>query len=935
MKENAFEIVIDINKDRDAFAAESLNEIIHIDEMSRIFNLINTSYEEAKTYDPICKEDFKRVYQTITVSGNRGTGKTTFIMSMFHVIKNYPKFIDEKHQAIASIVKNLNNFAKDVFVMDIIDPTLIESKDHVFLNIVARIKELVDKNKANSFSNNYKNRNAFDDYQQWENTLNEFAYGLPCLDGIGKNHLEGEDFMDADFIMDKGLEIEKSVNNLEKNFHKFIAQSLKFLGKKSFIICFDDVDTDMKKGWPVLELLRKYITTPQIIPILSGDLSLYSYLVRNQQWKHFSGDLINDHKDINKFELHKKEVTALEEQYLLKILKSSRRIYLRKLREIDDSDFYRIRIHYQDTTILFKTVFYMPIMRDDLNVKYGNILYLFLSNLSIRQLTQLLRILLIDLNKIEEAIELYIYVFLTELESQGFSYSKLIDNNFKLMDHLLDSLHQFNLLENGRFLFPDQRDVAINKVQFALNRILSFKTYDDSSILFNYLFKIEIPIYCYRLLSEKSTTKSIENTKMDTIKNGLYQIKDFIQLNQFSINLLINTMSEIGQTNKKLKMGNIQVEYDKIKELSLSENFNFLTKIPLISCSNKRDSKSYYYSVYPILGLIAQVCYEIPFNKEVGETKESVDRQIKESIREVFLKSIYKDTNNENKENENYTLISPVCLDDFVESMYAWALSYPKEVFNITVLSKITERFINTVEAIDDHYLNNTTCTCAELLHRYIVGFLNASIVTEASEGYISKRQIMYLSNAVYSDRVFLYNLKRMHHARVGNNGYTLVPNEFLFSKWLLRCPLLLTFMNLNLDPTDNIESIYEEIMVIINESENIVKLSELTDFQLLAKISNSIYSELQNIIIVFEKPKANSKTKEKVVFDFNNPDHYEQMRTELLKGLQTDQDFLEKIFQIGSKARNKIYNHFKNRGFITIKVEYMVKIAQDILNGK
>ncbi len=74
----------------------------------------------------------------------------------------------------------------------------------------------------------------------------------------------------------------KAFNNLEERFHIYIRETLKLLDKKCIVIPFDDIDTDFKKGFEILEVLRKYITSGQIITILTGDLELYSKLVRKK-----------------------------------------------------------------------------------------------------------------------------------------------------------------------------------------------------------------------------------------------------------------------------------------------------------------------------------------------------------------------------------------------------------------------------------------------------------------------------------------------------------------------------------------------------------------------------------------------------------------------------------------------------------------------------
>ena len=63
------------------------------------------------------------------------------------------------------------------------------------------------------------------------------------------------------------------------------------------MLFFDDADNDFSKGWPVLETLRKYLTSPQLIILISGDLDLFSYLVRKKQWTNFGKALLKNEFD--------------------------------------------------------------------------------------------------------------------------------------------------------------------------------------------------------------------------------------------------------------------------------------------------------------------------------------------------------------------------------------------------------------------------------------------------------------------------------------------------------------------------------------------------------------------------------------------------------------------------------------------------------------
>lgn len=149
------------------------------------------------------------------------------------------------------------------------------------------------------------------------------------LDGIGGNILHDKDWDDNYFILDEGLEKVKSNRCLENRFGYFLDGSAKLLGVDAFALGIDDIDTMPERGWDVLEILRRYLTSPRLVIFVAGDPELFSALVRRRQW-----DSLNDLAI--RYEPDRKEewtqmVDHLEDQYLRKILKPENCIILDSL----------------------------------------------------------------------------------------------------------------------------------------------------------------------------------------------------------------------------------------------------------------------------------------------------------------------------------------------------------------------------------------------------------------------------------------------------------------------------------------------------------------------------------------------------------------------------------------------------------------------------
>ncbi len=98
-----------------------------------------------------------------------------------------------------------------------------------------------------------------------------------------------------------------------------------------FVQPIDDVDTAIKQGWPILETLRRYLATPHLIKILTGDIDLYETLVRKQQIDKLSNLLKNENKiggDVGKIG---KQISHITEQYFAKVIPSHLRVTLKPI----------------------------------------------------------------------------------------------------------------------------------------------------------------------------------------------------------------------------------------------------------------------------------------------------------------------------------------------------------------------------------------------------------------------------------------------------------------------------------------------------------------------------------------------------------------------------------------------------------------------------
>lgn len=266
----------------------------------------------------------ERRHDAILVSARRGEGKTTFLTRILAEIEKYRDWAD-----LLGPTHGLKDPPR-LYSLGLIDPTLIETKQNIMIVVIDRIR-IATQHKR-------KNNGADEEYKVVERALHKLAEGLSLLDGIGGDLYSGKDWLDPEYVLERGLEEASAAHDFERRFRAYVKVAAKFLDKDAFVLAIDDVDTWFERGWPVLEALRKYLATPQVRIILSGDLNLYALLVRQQQWAQMRKEFLNAEKMLEQATAGNSQIReigamvgTLQDQYLVKVVPPESRINLRPL----------------------------------------------------------------------------------------------------------------------------------------------------------------------------------------------------------------------------------------------------------------------------------------------------------------------------------------------------------------------------------------------------------------------------------------------------------------------------------------------------------------------------------------------------------------------------------------------------------------------------
>lgn len=239
------------------------------------------------------------------IDGTRGAGKSTFLHTALQLLKEEVNINDK------------------LAVMDWIDPSRIEANEFILLIILNAIKERVNKNPGDKSEKNREVRDKLD------KAFKEVAGGLVLFK---KDHHPLNE-LDAELFLEIGLEEAGHSAKLRENLHELIKHACDLLQVKALLFSFDDADTKFEHAIDLLETLRKYLDTPRVMCVVTGDLELYTlllrqnfrlYLTQGKRKEWGTEQVENPQRSQQQIRM----LDHLEEQYLLKLFPLRERHHL-------------------------------------------------------------------------------------------------------------------------------------------------------------------------------------------------------------------------------------------------------------------------------------------------------------------------------------------------------------------------------------------------------------------------------------------------------------------------------------------------------------------------------------------------------------------------------------------------------------------------------
>lgn len=250
---------------------------------------------------------------TYYIGGGRGSGKSTFLRALIDLLQK-PEDQEDKKTAIMHLTT--------------VDPTTLGSGENFFIYILSTFYEKIKSIHKDAKPWAQQSKGQLDLRKQLNELMEELTLAVKNLTNSKTSHLET---IDDSWVYQDSMKLGMSSMKLRDNFRELVEKTCQFCHCDALLIGIDDADINCSKSADVLEYLRKYMITPQLIFIFAGDMHLQEQVVRGMQLSNFNKDSFALDKALNHIRLGL--IDQMQEQYLLKLFPLTNRYTLQNLRK--------------------------------------------------------------------------------------------------------------------------------------------------------------------------------------------------------------------------------------------------------------------------------------------------------------------------------------------------------------------------------------------------------------------------------------------------------------------------------------------------------------------------------------------------------------------------------------------------------------------------
>lgn len=268
----------------------------------------------------------EQIYNVISFVGGRGIGKTSCMLSFAEYLKDYYRIDDRKAEFSDYHIKDGVSFVG----IDAIDAGLLEEKEDIVEVVLAR---LLDEFQGMEDSNSYGDS----ELEFKKRRFNE------CLQKVYKSNQKrkqqetaSDEYVSIDNLQEMAVSL-----NMRERIKELIAIYIELIQGRYYmnamdkskcyvVITIDDIDMNLRKGYQMLEQIRRYLMVPNVIILLSYQ---YEQIQDVCNLYYYEGmKTLSNMYEQKKF---KNKIKYLSSVYLAKVIPDGRRIVLPKVEEIE------------------------------------------------------------------------------------------------------------------------------------------------------------------------------------------------------------------------------------------------------------------------------------------------------------------------------------------------------------------------------------------------------------------------------------------------------------------------------------------------------------------------------------------------------------------------------------------------------------------------
>jgi|GEM_PF-5920064 len=255
---------------------------VYIDAYRMVDNIIMHTFDIAKETRVTSSCDFQLLNNIISFIGERGTGKSSAMLSFSRFLRNFNKH--EEHKGLLPRSLGAKSQPKQYIsfvTLDVIDPTLMGDDESLLELIVAKMFS-----KFNDFCKSRKNERV----EHGRNSLlDRFEKTYRAIVSVrDPKNTSGINYLSALQNLSLNSNLRNSFDELVKAFLEFVdydrygeEQGYVSHDRRFLVITIDDMDMNLQKVFSFSEEIRKYLMVPNVIILMSYKYDQYRAALLN------------------------------------------------------------------------------------------------------------------------------------------------------------------------------------------------------------------------------------------------------------------------------------------------------------------------------------------------------------------------------------------------------------------------------------------------------------------------------------------------------------------------------------------------------------------------------------------------------------------------------------------------------------------------------